>query len=389
MAALAALGHAAAAATFTDVTASVGITHVQSAASGAQAMTGGAAAGDFDGDGLVDLFFTRVDDTDVLYRNTGAGFVDVSTAAGFTETLPTNGVAAGDIDNDGDLDLYVTGSEAYRYFLYINDGAGHFTEEALTRGASVAATGVVHAQGTRRRPGRLRSRRLSRHSHVRPQPADGRQRLAAAAKSWRRQSGIFRGRDAQRRTGRVSSAALRRDGRRIAFSRSSATSIATAIPTSCFRPMTARASSSGTTATARSPTARRPRASAPINRAWARRSATTTATATSIGSSRPFSTRPSSLTQPGNRLYRNNGNRTFTDVTTAAGVRDSGWRSWGYGVFRLRQRRPTGSDDHQWIAPRWAIPTTDTSCGATTATARSPTFPSLGASPTQATAAGC
>ena len=38
---------------------------------------------------------------------------------------------------------------------------------------------------------------------------------------------------------------------------------------------------------------------------------------------------------PGNRLYRNNGNRTFTDVTTAAGVRNSGSGnelSWGWGT---------------------------------------------------------
>src|SRR5262249_41200224 len=30
----------------------------------------------------------------------------------------------------------------------------------------------------------------------------------------------------------------------------------------------------------------------------------------------------------GNFLYKNNGNRTFTDVTDAAGIRNSGW-SWG------------------------------------------------------------
>jgi hypothetical protein len=38
---------------------------------------------------------------------------------------------------------------------------------------------------------------------------------------------------------------------------------------------------------------------------------------------------------PGNRLYRNNGNRTFTDVTTGSGVRNSGAGqelSWGWGV---------------------------------------------------------
>jgi hypothetical protein len=34
----------------------------------------------------------------------------------------------------------------------------------------------------------------------------------------------------------------------------------------------------------------------------------------------------------GNRLFLNNGNRTFTDTTTAAGVRDAGW-GWGTELF--------------------------------------------------------
>jgi hypothetical protein len=38
-------------------------------------------------------------------------------------------------------------------------------------------------------------------------------------------------------------------------------------------------------------------------------------------------------TNPGNRLYRNNGDRTFTDVTSAAGVRNTGpGLSWGWGT---------------------------------------------------------
>jgi hypothetical protein len=65
----------------------------------------------------------------------------VHEAAGFTQTLPTNGVTAGDVDNDGDLDMYLMGSESSRHFLYINDGQGHFTEEALLRGAAVAMGG--------------------------------------------------------------------------------------------------------------------------------------------------------------------------------------------------------------------------------------------------------
>lgn len=135
-----------AAPTFTNVTAAMGITHLQSTSSGNED-TGGVAVGDFDGDGLVDLFFTRADATDVFYRNTGSGFQNVSAAAGFTEVIPSNGVASGDIDNDGDLDLYVTTSSYNRYCLYINDGAGHFTEQAVSRGADVTGQFATARRG--------------------------------------------------------------------------------------------------------------------------------------------------------------------------------------------------------------------------------------------------
>ena len=133
---------------FTQVPAvSTGIHHVQAASIMPQpeVLTGGATAGDFDGDGLVDLFFTRFDGTDLLYKNMGDGsFQDISFASGFTANLPTNGPAAGDIDNDGDLDLYVSvvagpGVPENRYYLYINDGGGVFTEQAVTRGADISS----------------------------------------------------------------------------------------------------------------------------------------------------------------------------------------------------------------------------------------------------------
>lgn len=112
-------------------------------------MTGGAAAGDYDADGWVDLFVTRWDTTDRLFRNRGDGtFEDVSVAAGLVHDLPSNGAAWGDIDNDGDLDLYVTttGPGAKRFYLYVNDGAGHFVEEAVARGAAVAEAGDRYGQ---------------------------------------------------------------------------------------------------------------------------------------------------------------------------------------------------------------------------------------------------
>ncbi len=102
-------------------------------------MTGGAAAGDVDGDGHVDLFTTRFDDTDLLHLNQGDGTFSStgSVLAGFTQDMQTNGAAFADIDNDGDLDLFVSTVRESRYLLYVNDGTGHFTEEAALRGADV------------------------------------------------------------------------------------------------------------------------------------------------------------------------------------------------------------------------------------------------------------
>lgn len=121
--------------TFVDVTAAAGINHTQMTAataaglSGEAFMTGGVAAGDFDGDGRADLIFTRMDQPDILYRNAGDGTFEPRTAtAGFVSNTFTNGVVSGDIDNDGDLDLYMTTTGDDRNHLYLNDGAGFFTD---------------------------------------------------------------------------------------------------------------------------------------------------------------------------------------------------------------------------------------------------------------------
>jgi enediyne biosynthesis protein E4 len=134
---------------YVDVTSSAGINHTQAKVTqlGPYRMTGGATAGDFDNDGWVDLFVTRIDDTDILYRNLGNGtFQDVSASAGFTSNLPTNGAAFADIDNDGDQDLYLTTVQDGRFYLYINDGAGGFTEQAVSRGAQVQVASGTKGQ---------------------------------------------------------------------------------------------------------------------------------------------------------------------------------------------------------------------------------------------------
>lgn len=96
-------------------------------------MSGGAAAGDFDRDGHVDLLGTRIDAPDFLYRNRGDGtFVSVSAEPGFTQSLKSNGAAWGDIDNNGKLDLYVTTLEDIH-----NDAHGRFEEQAIGRRAAL------------------------------------------------------------------------------------------------------------------------------------------------------------------------------------------------------------------------------------------------------------
>lgn len=127
--------------TFTEVTELAGITHVQHDPAQSPELRyipmylGGAAAADYDNDGFVDLFVTRFDNSDILYRNLGNGtFRDVSADAGFTDANRSNGAAWADIDNDGDQDLYVTSINTVQYHLYLNDGAGKFHEQGVQRG---------------------------------------------------------------------------------------------------------------------------------------------------------------------------------------------------------------------------------------------------------------
>lgn len=127
--------------TFTDVTSNAGISHVQTTEAlvaglpGPSFLTGGVAAADFDGDGYTDLLFTRLNNTDILYRNQGDGtFEPRTSAAGFTTATLTNGVVSGDIDHDGDLDVYMTATaDATRNYLYLNDGTGFFTDAGTNR----------------------------------------------------------------------------------------------------------------------------------------------------------------------------------------------------------------------------------------------------------------
>ena len=124
--------------TFSEVTATAlpGIDVAPGRVSAPPIHTAGAAIGDCDGDGWEDIYFTGLTH-DVLYRNRGDGsFEDITVAANLGYGGAKNGAGFGDIDNDGDLDLYVTGLVGPRHFLYINDGACVFSEQGLARGAA-------------------------------------------------------------------------------------------------------------------------------------------------------------------------------------------------------------------------------------------------------------
>jgi enediyne biosynthesis protein E4 len=91
--------------------------------------------GDFDKDGLVDLYICNSDGTlrNNLFRNTGNNtFTQITSGDVVTDTFASRCVNWTDIDNDGDADLFVTNEYNQNENIYRNDGSGAFTR--LTSG---------------------------------------------------------------------------------------------------------------------------------------------------------------------------------------------------------------------------------------------------------------
>jgi len=107
-----------------------------------ETMGAGVVVLDFDNDGWPDLFFVNSKNwsdkegpqpTSVLYRNNQDGtFADVTKAAGLATPMYALGAAAADYDNDGLVDLYVTCLGPNK--LFKNQGQGRFADVTAKAG---------------------------------------------------------------------------------------------------------------------------------------------------------------------------------------------------------------------------------------------------------------
>ncbi len=100
----------------------------------------GVCLGDVDGDGLADIYLARTEGPNALYRNRGGWrFEDITARASVAAPdRYSTGCVLADIDGDGDLDLVLAalgGPNA----LFLNDGAGHFTEQGADAGLTSSA----------------------------------------------------------------------------------------------------------------------------------------------------------------------------------------------------------------------------------------------------------
>ncbi|MDB6054620.1 MAG: hypothetical protein JWN25_2143 [Verrucomicrobiales bacterium] len=116
-----------------------------------ETMGSGVAVFDFNGDGFQDLLFVngnywsghmpegKKPTTPALYQNDGKGhFTDVTAGSGLDQPMNGMGVAVGDFDNDGLPDIFLTGVNGNK--LYHNQGNGKFEDVTEKSGVSGGGT---------------------------------------------------------------------------------------------------------------------------------------------------------------------------------------------------------------------------------------------------------
>ena len=108
-------------------------------------ISAGVAIGDYNNDGLQDVYLSRQQDGGRLYKNLGGmQFEDVTKTAGILDNeMWSTGVSFIDINNDGWLDIYVCGFDSHNK-LYINT-KGKFEEKAKAYGLDYKGASVMMA----------------------------------------------------------------------------------------------------------------------------------------------------------------------------------------------------------------------------------------------------
>ncbi|MGA2131559.1 MAG: CRTAC1 family protein [Bryobacteraceae bacterium] len=153
--------------TFTDVTAQAGIKFVHNSGRAGkkwlpETVGSGVAWLDADGDGWPDLLFINGKDWTphsrksfpALYRNNHNGtFTDITIGSGLDVEMYGMGVAVGDFDNDGLDDVYITALDGDR--LFHNEGHGKFRDVTKTAGINNVSFGTSAAWLDYDRDGKL------------------------------------------------------------------------------------------------------------------------------------------------------------------------------------------------------------------------------------------
>ena len=101
---------------------------------------GGAASGDIDNDGDIDLFILRGDtNANLLFFNNGSSFSENASAGlafpnSGTSNYKLSGPTFADMDGDKDLDLFIGGLNGDPSFIFTNNGLGVFTNTTAGSG---------------------------------------------------------------------------------------------------------------------------------------------------------------------------------------------------------------------------------------------------------------
>ena len=106
---------------------------------------GGVAIGDVTGDGLPDVYLSRPCGGGKLFRNDGGfKFTDVTMASGLAADAANwaSGCTMVDVDNDSDLDLAVCGYDVPNR-LFVNDGQGKFRDVAAAAGLAFKGASII------------------------------------------------------------------------------------------------------------------------------------------------------------------------------------------------------------------------------------------------------